>query len=379
MAGRGSRRPSVSSAGTRELRLAGAVVHDRRLVELERREPGRVGEVLGQGADRGDRRHARDAGDAGDEQRHHEQQRAEDGSGRRAGRARRRARVERVADEGRRRDRSAAETGSRDRATAAGRDESHPAQRGGVTVLAGGRRRRPMGLQAHCDRFTPTRIAGIVGCVTAGAWEATCRSTPRTIAARRGRLRVGHRDRPGRTARRHRVRHVRRGGVAPDRIGGAWRRPPGPLPQCWLLLAAAGIPEADRRTAGLDVSPTWEHDGPRSVRTGFTVSNRIAAVVRDLERVGAVLDAGLEAGATGLETCGSTSPFRRGRHGGAAAGGPRRAAPREDDRKAAGGRLGPLVAVAEAGAPVPLPRREARMMARPRMRKRPRWPRARSR
>jgi uncharacterized protein YggE len=129
-------------------------------------------------------------------------------------------------------------------------------------------------------------------------------------------------------------------------------------------LSAVGVADADRRTAGLDVSPTWEHDGTRSIRTGFTVTNRIAAVVRDLERVGAVLDAGLEAGATGLDgvrfeladAAADTTEARRLAVFDARARATTIA-------EAAGGRLGALVAVAEAGAPVPLPRREARMMA----------------
>jgi uncharacterized protein len=127
---------------------------------------------------------------------------------------------------------------------------------------------------------------------------------------------------------------------------------------------ARGVADVDRRTAGLDVSPTWEHDGTRSIRTGFTVTNRIAAVVRDLERVGAVLDAGLEAGATGLDgvrfdladAAADTTEARR-----LAVLDARSRA--RTIAKAASGRLGALVAVAEAGAPVPLPRREARMMA----------------
>lgn len=129
-------------------------------------------------------------------------------------------------------------------------------------------------------------------------------------------------------------------------------------------LGDGGVKDADRRTAGLEVSPTWEHDGTRSIRTGFTVTNRIAAVVRDLERVGAVLDAGLEAGATGLDgvrfdladAAADTTEARRLAVFDARARATTIA-------HAAGGRLGPLVAVAEAGAPVPLPRREARMMA----------------
>ena len=129
-------------------------------------------------------------------------------------------------------------------------------------------------------------------------------------------------------------------------------------------LAAAGVSDADRRTAGLDVSPTWEHDGSRSIRTGFTVTNRIAAVVRDLERVGAVLDAGLEAGATGLDgvrfdLADAAADITEARRLAVLDARSRATTIAE----AAGCRLGSLVAVAEAGAPVPLPGREARMLA----------------
>ena len=115
-------------------------------------------------------------------------------------------------------------------------------------------------------------------------------------------------------------------------------------------LAAAGVADPDRRTAGLDVSPTWEHDGTRSIRTGFTVTNRIAAVVRDLERVGAVLDAGLEAGATGLDGVRFELADAR-------------ADTTEARRLAVLDARSRATTIAEAGAPVPLPRREARMLA----------------
>lgn len=128
-------------------------------------------------------------------------------------------------------------------------------------------------------------------------------------------------------------------------------------------LAAAGVTRADLRTAGLDVQPSWEHDGTRSIRTGFTVTNRIEAVVRDLERVGAVLDAGLDAGATGLDgvafDLADPSPD--------ATEARRRAVLDARSRattiaEASGRKLGALIAIAEgASPPVPLPRQ--RMMA----------------
>ena len=129
-------------------------------------------------------------------------------------------------------------------------------------------------------------------------------------------------------------------------------------------LSEAGVGPADRRTAGLDVQPTWEHDGNRPVRTGFTVSNRIAALVRDLERVGAVLDAGLNAGATGLEGV----RFELANPDGDATEARRLAVADARQRattiaEAAGGSLGALVAVHEGPAPIPFPGAQPRLMA----------------
>jgi uncharacterized protein len=127
-------------------------------------------------------------------------------------------------------------------------------------------------------------------------------------------------------------------------------------------LLGAGVAAADVRTAGLDVSPNWEHDGARMVRNGFTVTNRLGVTIRDLEAVGRVLDAGLEAGATGLDgvtfliadEAAAAEEARRE----AVADARRRA---ETIADAAGGRLGPLRGILE-GAPVsPAPLREIRM------------------
>jgi uncharacterized protein YggE len=129
-------------------------------------------------------------------------------------------------------------------------------------------------------------------------------------------------------------------------------------------LGGAGVAREDLRTAGIDVRPEWEHEGNRPVRTGFTVANRIAAVIRDLEQVGRVLDAALESGATGLDgvsfqLADTAADAREAR---------RRAV--EDAREraatiaaASGLALGPLVAIAEGAVPQPMPRREMRMAA----------------
>jgi uncharacterized protein YggE len=127
-------------------------------------------------------------------------------------------------------------------------------------------------------------------------------------------------------------------------------------------LGGAGVAAEDLRTAGLDVSPTWEHDGTRMVRTGFTVTNRIAATVRDLERVGRVIDAGLEAGATGLEGV----QFRLEDEGPAASDARREAVADARRRattiaEALGGRLGPLLSIGEAQPVGVTPFREAKV------------------
>ena len=127
-------------------------------------------------------------------------------------------------------------------------------------------------------------------------------------------------------------------------------------------VRAAGVADADLHTAGLDLSPSWEHDGTRMVRAGFTVTNRIAATVRDLEAVGRVLDAGLGAGATGLDGV----RFRLADEA-AASEEARRAAVADARRRATtiaealGGGLGPLVAVSEGTPAGPSPFREAKL------------------
>lgn len=129
-------------------------------------------------------------------------------------------------------------------------------------------------------------------------------------------------------------------------------------------VLAAGVEPADVHTAGIDVSPTWEHEGGRTVRTGFTVANRVAVTIRDLEQVGVVLDAALGAGATGLDgvtfALADRGPAEHEARVLAVADARARAA---TIASAAGMTLGPLTVIAEGGAPVPLPRRETRMMA----------------
>lgn len=67
-------------------------------------------------------------------------------------------------------------------------------------------------------------------------------------------------------------------------------------------VQAAGIPAADVATSGLGLAAEMDYaDAPAPRRVGFRLSNRVTVVVRDLERVSAVVDAGIEAGATAFD------------------------------------------------------------------------------
>lgn len=130
-------------------------------------------------------------------------------------------------------------------------------------------------------------------------------------------------------------------------------------------LVGAGVARADLRTSGLDVQAAWDHEAGRSVRRGFTVTHRIAATVRDLEAVGRVVDAGLGAGATGLDGVEFRLEDADGATREARARAVRDARDRAETIAAAAGRtLGPLRSIVEgdrAGGPGPL--REMKLLA----------------
>lgn len=76
-------------------------------------------------------------------------------------------------------------------------------------------------------------------------------------------------------------------------------------------LRAAGLSDADLRTAHLSVGQRY---GPGGTPDGYTAGSATLAVVRDLDRVGAVLDAAIAAGATrvdglSLEVSDSTAAY----------------------------------------------------------------------
>jgi uncharacterized protein len=72
----------------------------------------------------------------------------------------------------------------------------------------------------------------------------------------------------------------------------------------FAALKAAGIKDKDMQTSGLNVNPVYApyKQGVRTGRriTGYRVSNQVRAIVRDLEGLGAAIDALVSAGANSI-------------------------------------------------------------------------------
>jgi uncharacterized protein YggE len=60
-------------------------------------------------------------------------------------------------------------------------------------------------------------------------------------------------------------------------------------------LLDAGLDRSDLATSSISLYPRWDDSGTTVI--GFTAQNDITATVRDLDRVGALIDRGIEAGA----------------------------------------------------------------------------------
>jgi hypothetical protein len=74
-------------------------------------------------------------------------------------------------------------------------------------------------------------------------------------------------------------------------------------------IKARGIPEEKIRTAGLSLSPVYSHPAPRTGQepeapriVGYRASNTVRVQVDEMDRVGAVIDAGIGAGANQLNS-----------------------------------------------------------------------------
>lgn len=122
-------------------------------------------------------------------------------------------------------------------------------------------------------------------------------------------------------------------------------------------LAAAGIAPQDMQTSQLSVDPLWADDGAGTARVrGYSASNLVTVRVRDVARLGAVIDAAGAAGANrvfgiGFEIAEPRAQLDAARER-AVADARARA---ELLARAAGVTLGPVLSIREGGAPAPGP------------------------
>lgn len=67
-------------------------------------------------------------------------------------------------------------------------------------------------------------------------------------------------------------------------------------------LRAAGLDDRDIQTSGLSLNPNWDYSasGGRGQITGYTAANMVTVRVRDLSRLGEILDAAIGEGANTL-------------------------------------------------------------------------------
>jgi uncharacterized protein YggE len=121
-------------------------------------------------------------------------------------------------------------------------------------------------------------------------------------------------------------------------------------------LKALGIADRDLRTSIVSVSPTYDYSAntgtPKLV--GYTFTNLVAAVVREVDRLGDAIDAALTAGATNVDQLAfrveDPSDAERGAREAAVADARAKA---ETLARAAGVSITGVAAMAESGAAIP--------------------------
>jgi uncharacterized protein YggE len=128
-------------------------------------------------------------------------------------------------------------------------------------------------------------------------------------------------------------------------------------------IKAGGIAERDIQTSRLSLQPLYDSKGGTTRLLGFRVTNQLTVTIHDIGRLPALLDRAIAAGAnemSGIEFIVSAqSKLLDQARGEAIADAHRKAALYA---KAAGAKLGHVVAIAEEGAPTP-PRHFAAMRA----------------
>jgi uncharacterized protein YggE len=136
-------------------------------------------------------------------------------------------------------------------------------------------------------------------------------------------------------------------------------------------IEAAGVAKKDIQTSNFSVQPKYvypkqtsngEQQPPRIV--GYTVSNSVSVIVRDLEKLGTIMDAVVSSGVNQMNglsfTIAEPEPLRDEARKQAVAAALARA---QLYAQSAGVKLGPILSISEAGGPRP-PQPVARMAAR---------------
>lgn len=123
-------------------------------------------------------------------------------------------------------------------------------------------------------------------------------------------------------------------------------------------LRSLGIDDHDLQTSIVSVSPQYDYsrEGAPPRLAGYTFSNLVAALVRDIERVGEAIDAALTAGATNVDqiafrVADQSSAEREAREAAVADA----RAKAETFASAAGVEITGVAALTESGSPVPYP------------------------
>lgn len=124
-------------------------------------------------------------------------------------------------------------------------------------------------------------------------------------------------------------------------------------------VRSGGVDSSDLRTAALSLQPQYDHGGGRGAPelVAYEVTNLVIVTVRDLERLGGLVDGALAAGATSLDglsfAVSDPAPLEAAARRAAVADARMRA---ETIAAAAGVALGGVVSIAEELPPAPGPR-----------------------
>ena len=123
-------------------------------------------------------------------------------------------------------------------------------------------------------------------------------------------------------------------------------------------LKELGIAPRDIQTTNLNLSPAYDYSSNRNPPrlTGYALANTVAVTIRDLAKVGAVIDEAMQAGATTVDSitfrvADSSAAERQAREAAVADA----RAKAEVFAAAAGVKITGVASIAESGAPVPYP------------------------